>query len=349
MAPRAAALLLLALALPSAPFAIRAPPRMMAGAASKRKGFGAPPKPSKKDARKAQQRETRVASLDAHAARLLAKANGDVDQAQNAHFEAGLRALQENEPALFAQVVELQRTTPADIDSEGAAHAKLVELVWDSVAAYIPLGDAPAAAAAGPVGAKLRLVARACAAGAGGGGGDGATAAVLDVGCGDGSLVPYLLDAEADAARYLGIDVAGGMVAAARAAHPSAAFSRLGLFDGDAPPAPPPGDAAAAGFDAVVFNGSFQFFADARAALLRARAALRPGPGARIVLAHANGAAFVRTEVATSPALAISPMPAVAWLEDEAPALGMRVLGPAALGSAESLDDFYLAALEVLE
>ena len=78
----------------------------------------------KKDARKAQQRETRVASLDAHAARLLAKANGDVDQAQNAHFEAGLRALQENEPALFAQVVELQRTTPADIDSEGAAHAK---------------------------------------------------------------------------------------------------------------------------------------------------------------------------------------------------------------------------------
>ena len=42
-------------------------------------------------------------------------------------------------------------------------------------------------------------------------------------------------------------------------------------------------------------------------------------------------------------------MPAVAWLEDEAPALGMRVLGPAALGSAESLDDFYLTALEALE
>ena len=50
--------------------------------------------------------------------------------------------------------------------------------------------------------------------------------AVLDVGCGDGALLPHLLRAGADAGRYLGIDLSARMVAAAAAAHPAATFRR---------------------------------------------------------------------------------------------------------------------------
>ena len=167
-------------------------------------------------------------------------------------FQDGIAALQAADPALYAKMAAQQGGGALSAD----VHEKLVELTWDTVAAYMP---ATAAAAGGPsstVAKKLELVAACCCAEAGG--------AVLDVGCGDGSTLPFLRGAGADDARYCGLDLSGRMIAAARAAHPAATFEQAGFF-GAALAAPP------RRYDCVLFNGSLQFFGDQQAALARAR------------------------------------------------------------------------------
>ena len=284
-------------------------------------GFGAaPPKKAK------------PAPLDRDAQSLLDRANGDLDAAQGMMFQDGIAALQAADPALYAKMAAQQGGGALSAD----VHEKLVELTWDTVAAYMP---ATAAAAGGPsstVAKKLDLVAACCCAEAGG--------AVLDVGCGDGSTLPFLRGAGADDARYCGLDLSGRMIAAARAAHPAATIEQAGFF-GAALAAPP------RRYDCVLFNGSLQFFGDQQAALARAAALLEPEGAARVVIAHVNGGAFVRDEAAGNPATVLSTMPSLDELAAIAPP-GLEVRGPMALGAARgaasdaaALEQFYVAAL----
>ena len=247
-------------------------------------------------------------------------------------FQDGIAALQAADPALYAKMAAQQGGGALSAD----VHEKLVELTWDTVAAYMP---ATAAAAGGPsstVAKKLDLVAACCCAEASG--------AVLDVGCGDGSTLPFLRGAGADDARYCGLDLSGRMIAAARAAHPAATFEQAGFF-GAALAAPP------RRYDCVLFNGSLQFFGDQQAALARAAALLEPEGAARVVIAHVNGGAFVRDEAAGNPATVLSTMPSLDELAAIAPP-GLEVRGPMALGAARgaasdaaALEQFYVAAL----
>ena len=131
-------------------------------------------------------------------------------------FQDGIAALQAADPALYAKMAAQQGGGALSAD----VHEKLVELTWDTVAAYMP---ATAAAAGGPsstVAKKLGLSPRADAP---------RRAAVLDVGSGDGSTLPFLRGAGADDARYCDLDLSGRMIAAARAAHPAATFEQAGF------------------------------------------------------------------------------------------------------------------------
>ena len=346
------------------------------------------------------------------AAALLKKAGGDMDMAQALHFQQSIESLQQSDAGMFAELQELsaqqkQRAAAGEaLDASAApaaAREKLVELTWDSVASFLK-SDAPkspkakgrsSAGGSPALREKLRRIAAACKSSGGGGGaevgagggGAGGEFAVLDVGCGDGAIVPFLEDI--GTTRYMGIDLSPRMVERARrlwgqeeeAAAAAAAeeeeeerrmtrtfhqASFLSMGDSEA------SDALIGGFDAVLFNGSLQFFDDFSLVLGRAaRLLLLKGrQRGRIVVAHANGAAFVETEHRGSPLVAVSTMPSVDQLrellaqlqqrqqeeeeEEEESAAGsvkMTVVAPPELaaldGGAEiDLDEFYLCACE---
>ena len=218
---------------------------------------------------------------------------------------------------------------------EDAGHQKLVEMTWDTMAAYLPLiSQSTDSSALAKVEKRWKLIAKAaCTRG-------NSETRILDVGCGDGAMFPFLIKAGASRAGYLGLDISSMMIDAARSKHPDGRFEHGGFLD-----CPLAGQPAA--YDTVLFNGSLQFFPDASAALGRAARCLRPG--GRILLAHANGAAFVAAERRGSPATVASDMPTLAELEGLARGLGAELVPPERLGWRDpaGLSAFYLAALDV--
>lgn len=193
--------------------------------------------------------------------------------------------------------------------------------------------------------------------------GDEKRTIVLDVGCGDGAIVPYLDDRMAtvrgkngkkaktvDPSYYRGIDIAERMVETARTAHPNHAFDMANFADDD--------DVAVEGtLDTVLFDGSLQFFLDRDATLARAVNAVRPD-GGRVVLSHVQGNAFVVDELQrNSFSGACNTMPSLKELESVAERVrGVAVVEKDALvsdGAQEeialedkSMGAFYLVALE---
>ena len=277
-------------------------------------------------------------TLGADAAAMLERAGGNLDRAQAAFFHESVVMLQRDEPALFAKMGASAQPQPPS----GDVHEKLVELTWDTIAAFMPLGGGTPA----EVLRRLRLVAQAAAGSQSRTRGEGRGASVLDVGCGDGAALPYLCKAGAEEGDYVGLDLSSRMILSAREARGrgGATFDQGSFLSAGA--SSPPSE-----YDAVLFNGALQFFADPADALRRA-AALLPREGGRVVLAHVNGAAFVREEAAGNPITVLSLMPSLDWLRAQAPALGMELLGPEQLGVEApdgpdaALDGFYLVVLQ---
>jgi SAM-dependent methyltransferase len=278
--------------------------------------------------------------LDVDVAAVLERSGGDLDVAQSTFFRESVRRLQQEEPELYA----LMQRPPASPTSHSSSevHEKLVELTWDTIAAFMAQGSDPP----NRVKRRLRLVAEAACKSPGRPSGDRGPS-ILDVGCGDGAALPFLCAAGADEARYVGLDLSTRMIRSAKQTRGGrgAMFER-GSFLSSRLAAPP------AAYDAVLFNGAFQFFTDQEEALRRA-AALVPRVGGRVVLAHINGAAFVRDEARGNPTTVPSVMPELVWLDARSKVLGMAVVGPAELGvelgdggDAEALDSFYLVALQ---
>ena len=278
-------------------------------------------------------------ALDPQAEKYLKDANGMLQVAQARLFNDCIRSLHSSNPELYSKI-ERHHEMMGKGSIDLAGHQKLVEVTWDTMAKYLPvLGNAADSSAAAKLEKRLKMIAKAvCGTESRSAGARGPS--ILDVGCGDGALFPCLLKAGASSSGYLGIDLSRLMVDAARSAHPGGRFEQGGFLD--SPHSAPP-----AAYDAVLFNGSLQFFPDVSAALRRAALCLRPG--GRVVLAHAHGAAFVAEERRGSPATVVSNMPTLEELTGLAHEVGARVVPPEQLGWRDpaGLDAFYLAALEL--
>ena len=275
-------------------------------------------------------------TLDPQAEKHLKDANGVLEIAQARFFHDSIQSLRLNSPDMYIKI-ENHKEMLKQGKLELSAHQKLVEMTWDTMAAYLPIiSQNIDTASQAKVEKRLKLIAKAvCIEN-----NDGSAPRVLDVGCGNGATFPFIIKAGASKSGYLGIDLSSLMIDAARSAYPDIRFQRGDFLES-------PITAQPSAFDTVLFNGSLQFFPDVPAALSRAARCLRPG--GRIVIAHANGAAFVSAERRGNPATVVSDMPDLEELGRLARALGAELVPPAQLGWRDpaGLDAFYLAALDL--
>jgi len=268
--------------------------------------------------------------LRKEAAKCLKEAKGSLEVAQGLYFQSKLRSLKETNPDLW-MTLEAQMTALSNKDeSARLAHEKLVEYTWDTIAAYLPLTSPSNYAVDSAVSSKLELIAQAASS-------FKPNASVMDVGCGNGAIVPYLKRAGADLKSYLGMDLSSEMIDAARVAHPGSNFERNNFLT----------CAPGKSFDTILFNGVVQFFPSIPDALRRAALFLKPG--GRIVIAHVNGAKFVRGEKRGNPVTVLTDMPEVAYIKTLGDELGADFIALDEITSVKySLEDeMYLCVLQM--
>merc|ERR1719424_1315964 len=163
---------------------------------------------------------------------------------------------------------------------------------------------------------------------------------LLDVGCGNGLLVPFVTELGIKASSYRGIDVSSRMVDLADRAHGAsgAVFTDLSFADELA---------RGAKYDSIVFNGALQFFDDQPQTLIDAASMLTESEDARIVVSHVSGASFVRKELGDNPTTVRNTMPFLELMQDIAAKAGLQVAIPSFLGTEveeieKNLERFYL-------
>lgn len=276
-----------------------------------------------------------ASDLDEDAAALLTECNGDVEKARTSYIGYSLAYLEEAMPELY----DALKTDPLRPD----AHAALVELTWDAIAAFLPVTHETTPT----IEAQKRLTAIARAAYDGVG---PSPRRFLDVGCGNGLLLPFAIAVGCPPAAYRGIDLSSRMIDMARSAHADPKWSGASFEDTSFGVVADEADAAGS-YDAIVLNGSLQFFANLRAVLARASRLLAKTADSRIVIAHISGAEFVRREKKENPMTVLSEMPSLAVLGEVAAELGMLVVTPSFMGQGADeigrfLDEqFYLVVL----
>lgn len=278
-----------------------------------------------------------VKKLSSDAAALLEEVNGDAEKARTSYMGYTLAYVKDEMPELYDRI----KTDPTHPD----AHRALVEITWDAIAAFLPVTHSAKLTEAAQK--KLTAVARA--------GCDGTSESpmsTLDVGCGNGLLLPFLLACEAPASAYRGIDVSDGMIERAKAAHESDRLCAGARFEGMSfgeVLEEKEADGSVC-FDAIFFNGAMQFFPDAGKTISDAARLLSRKKSSRLVISHLNGAAFVRQERVDNPQTVLSTMPSLADLAAIAEPLGFEVVLPAFFGEQpeqiqRGLDEFYLVVL----
>lgn len=268
-----------------------------------------------------------AAALDADAAALLEEAQGDVEKARTSYVGYTLAYLQDSMPELY----EALKTDPSRPD----AHAALVEVTWDAIAAFLPVTHE--AAPSGEAQRRLGAIARVANDGSG-----PPPSRFLDVGCGTGLLLPFAVASGVPAAAYRGVDLSSRMVEVARQAHGDGALAAAAFDDRSFADVLAEEVAAGAGaeggrHDVVLFNAALQFFADPVATLQQAAGLLRRSPHSRLVVAHVSGAAFVERERQENPMTVLSTMPTLAELSAIAGPLGLQAGPVSTRGGASPL------------
>jgi 2-polyprenyl-3-methyl-5-hydroxy-6-metoxy-1,4-benzoquinol methylase len=260
-------------------------------------------------------KDTAASPLSKEAKKLLKKHDNNVDAASSEYFQS-------------------QMGNAHSLSSVEELHETRVAATWNTVAMFLPQDYKKTKGKVEPyVERRLRHIVTACH------GGSESKFDLLDVGCGDGCIVPYLpLNC-----RFSGLDLSNEMIALAKQRHPSQNFAKGGF---------PKGVPEGTSYDSILFNGSIQFFRDTRETLEAASYLLKPG--GRIVLAHVNGAKFVRDECLKNPAVAVRNMPNNVNLSTMADMLGLRLVHKSELLETTDFDEnldgdidvFYLVALE---
>jgi SAM-dependent methyltransferase len=269
------------------------------------KGFGSSSKSVKKSGAPVQ--------LSKEARNLLKKYGNNVDAASAGYYKTQMEQIEQG--------------------SMEEMHTARVTATWNTVALFLPQDYQRNKGKVEPsVERRLRHIASACQ------GNKDDDFELLDVGCGDGALVPYL----PDNCRFNGLDLSPEMIALA-----NQRCTGKNFWVGEFPQNVPAGSL----YDAVVFNGSIQFFRETRLAIEEAASLLKPC--GRIVLSHVNGAKFVKDECKKNPSVAVRTMPNNRNLEVMAAVAGLKILEKSKLQLVdydESLDggdeDFYLVVLE---
>lgn len=272
------------------------------------KGFGSGSSFTKKG-------ETPV-QLSKEAKKLLKKHGNNIDAASSVYYKT--------------QMEQIEQGTIDDM------HAARVAATWNTIALFLPHDYQRTKGKVEPfVDRRLRHIASACQ------GNKVDDFDLVDVGCGDGALVPYL----PDKCHFNGLDLSSEMIALAKQRYPGKNFW-VGGFPHDVP--------AGSLYDAVVFNGSLQFFRETRLTIEAAASILKSG--GRIILSHVNGAKFVKDECKKNAGVAVRTMPNRVNLEVMAAVAGLKVIEKSTLQLVDynqSLDgddeDFYLVVLEKTE
>ena len=144
---------------------------------------------------------------------------------QSRFMQRKLMQLRAQAPDVYDKLMAEQREmlTGARRALSDLSREKLVELTWDTVGSFLP-ATASRFGPTGPMRQRIREIASFVT------GGDSAPAprcSILDVGCGDGSIVPFLRTEGAKDENYLGIDLSGTMIQTASQAYPRATFEQI--------------------------------------------------------------------------------------------------------------------------
>jgi len=279
----------------------------------------------------AAQAQAGIQQLDSDAKALYDEMGGDAIKARTSYIGYTLAYIKDEMPELYEKI----KNDP----KEEEAHAALVELTWDAIAAFLPVTHSPTPPPESQK--RLAVIAR-----AGCDPSQPADATTLDVGCGTGLLLPYVGASGAPIEKYRGVDLSGRMIEVAKATHAEGKYEGAAFDDVSFKEVVAEGGS----YDSIFFNGALQFFADPTATIADAAKLLKPGPTSRLVVSHLNGAAFVRKEREENPTTVLSAMPSLAELEQTAATLGLQVALPSFLGTEtadieRNLDDFYIAIL----
>ncbi|KAJ1617457.1 S-adenosyl-L-methionine-dependent methyltransferase, partial [Pavlovales sp. CCMP2436] len=296
-------------------------------------GFGPRAKPRVQAAKQVRATGGGSPVLRDDATACLQRAGGDLGVAQSLYLSDGAKLVQSRDPEAFSRLVSYREKVNAVSDRtsyDRTSHELLLKLTWNSIAAFMPFDARPSR----KIDRRLKRIADASCKSESP---LGASGPILDVGCGDGELVPHIRELAPDQDQsYLGIDLSTVMVERARRAHPNTRFEECSFA---ALASRPPQRER---YACVIFNGALQFFADQDDTLASAAALLRPG--GRIVIAHVHGASFVRQENSGNRAVAVSTLPTRKELEAAATRLGM-IVEEDALSAETGGEDFYLFSL----
>ena len=253
--------------------------------------------------------------LSKEAKKLLKKHGNNVDAASSDYFQSQMGSMK--------------------VGTVDENHEARVAATWDTIAMFLPHDYARSKGKVDTiVERRLKHVVTACQ-------GDQAIN-MLDVGCGDGAIVPYL----ARMCKYNGMDLSTEMIGMGQQRYPGSKLW-VGSFPRDV--------SAGVTYDAILFNGSLQFFRDTRQTLEDAANILKPG--GRIVLSHINVGKFVTDECKKNPMLAVRNMPNNININTMATILGLKVMDKALIFENVEFDpeldgnneDFYLVILEKTE
>jgi len=164
--------------------------------------------------------------ISKEASKCLKESSGNIEIAQSKLFQENILKLKSSDPQIFSK---LSNYNPADLQYQSGqsssnldAHEKLVEVTWDTVASYLPLNDKKSLNENREemlVHRKFEMIAKVCC--------SIPNASVLDVGCGDGSILPFLKNAGADISSYTGIDLSSQMIRLAKEKYPKSQFLKV--------------------------------------------------------------------------------------------------------------------------
>jgi 2-polyprenyl-3-methyl-5-hydroxy-6-metoxy-1,4-benzoquinol methylase len=158
----------------------------------------------------------------------------------------------------------------------------------------------------------------------------------LDIGCGFGVLVPFLLQCGLQSDQIHGIDLSPEMIKNAREQHPAVSFEAVDFLKDYTPD-------DNGRFESIIFLSALHDFSNMEAALQKAASLLKPQ--GKLVIAHPQGASHVTRQSNANPVLVRRGLPTAEELRNMDLSRMMLEAEPAGPNTPNEATDGYLAVL----